>query len=412
MHLNLLAGLNKVRDIYFDMSMNLIDREKQSILQTYGRLAIIPEKANGVRICDIDGKEYLDFLGGIAVNILGHSHPEINKAINDQIQKYTHLSNYFYQKPQIELAEKLKALTSMDSVFFANTGAETSEGALKIARKWGSIKGKKKLIAFRGGFHGRTYGALSMMDKPKYKDGFGPFLEDISIIPFNDVEALSKEVDEQTQAVFFEVIQGEGGLNKVSKEFVARLNELKEIYDFIVMVDEVQSGMYRTGKFCAFQHYDLLPDVVTLAKGLGGGLPLGAIITNEIVSRLLTKGTHGTTFGGNAVSCVAGLKSIEILEKEFLDSIVKNIPYLHSKLDDTYTKFPSIVKEIRGMGYMVGLNLAIEARPIVDNLIDYGVIANSTGDRILRLVPPLIITSEDIDFFFNALWEVLFTKLD
>jgi acetylornithine/N-succinyldiaminopimelate aminotransferase len=384
-----------------------IQREKQSIFQTYNRLNVVIDKADGIRIYDTNGNEYLDFLGGIAVNVLGHNHKKINEAIIEQLSKYLHVSNFFYQEPQIRLAEEIKKLTKMDRVFFANSGSETSEGALKLVRKWGSSRAKQQIISFKGQFHGRTYGALSLMDKPQYKEGMGPFLDGIDIIEYNSITALEENISENTAAVFLEFLMGEGGLVEVKPEVVAKLKELKEKYNFLIVADEIQSAMGRTGKFCAYQHFDIDVDVITIAKGIGGGLPLGAIIAKEEVANSFDKGHHGTTFGGNALSCVAGLVVIDELNSGLQEHIIKIGKYLENRLNDLKSNYPNLIRSFRGRGLMCGIVLEIEARPIIEKLLDRRVIANATSINVLRLVPPYIINESDVDEFISHLDAVL-----
>lgn len=385
------------------MTDNIFQRDKESILNTYTRLPLEVVRAEGCYVWDSEGTRYLDLLGGIAVNVLGHSHPKVISAIEEQIKKYMHVSNFFYQKPQVELAEKLLELTGLSKVFFGNSGAETTEGSLKLARKWGAEHQKHKIISFKGGFHGRTYGALSLMDKPLYKDNMGPFLAGIEIIEYNDTDALQNNIDANTAAVFIEVIQGEGGLKYISEEFCATLMELKNKYDFLICVDEVQSGIWRTGEFCAYQNYDMDVDIVWLAKGLGGGLPLGAIITSERLDNTFLSGQHGTTFGGNAVSCAAGLAQLNEIDETFQNDIKKNSKFLEEGLHTLREKYPNYIDSVVGMGYMIGLDLTFEAKKLRDLLFDQHIITNSTSGNILRLVPPLILTKAELQYFLEEL---------
>jgi len=385
---------------------SLVDREKDSIFQTYNRLPISISEAKGCRVKDDNGNIYLDFLGGIAVNNLGHCNPVINEAIHKQVDKYLHVSNFFYQEPQIKLAEKLEELSNMKRVFFCNSGSEATEGSLKLARRWGHDNSKNELIAFTGGFHGRTYGALSIMDKPLYKEGMGPFLPNVKILPFNDISALENGLNHNVAAISIEFLQGEGGLTFATKEFVAAINSLREKYNFLVIADEIQSGLGRTGKFFAFQHYDFQPDIITIAKGLGGGMPLGAILGNEKVADVWSKGMHGTTFGGNAVSCAAGYAMLNEYEK-IKDDIILNSEYLKSMLEQIVIDFPDKVQEYRGIGFMCGLKLNFEAARLVQKMLERKVIVNSTSVSVLRLVPPFIITKEDIDEFISKLRDAL-----
>lgn len=385
------------------MSDSIFEREKKSIFQTYGRLPISVEKSKGLRVYSSDGDEYLDFLGGIAVNILGHSHPKILETIRVQSERYLHISNYFYQDAQINLADELKNISGFDRVFFSNSGSESNEGAIKLARKWGSENNKSDIIAFTGGFHGRTYGALSMMDKPLYMDGMGPYLPNRYVIEYNSIEALNQYINENTNAVVLECIQGEGGLAKVSQEFVDELKRLKEKFNFLIIADEVQSGVGRTGKFSAFEHFDLNPDIATYAKGIGGGLPLGAIMAKEEVAKVWIKGNHGTTFGGNALSCAVGVTVMNELNNGLMEYINSISEYLNQKLQFIQETFPEKVKEVRGMGLMTGLKLNFEAAKLVNELFERKVIANSASGTVLRLLPPYVLTKDDIDEFIEKL---------
>jgi predicted acetylornithine/succinylornithine family transaminase len=382
---------------------NLFKKEKESILQTYTRLGIAIDRAEGCYIYDTKGNKYLDLLGGIAVNVLGHSHPEVVKAAKDQIDRYMHVSNFFYQEPQIKLAEKLKELTGLSKVFFGNSGTETTDGSLKIARKWGAERQKHRIISFKGAFHGRGYGALSMMDKPFYKDNMGPFMAGFDTIPYNNPSVLADYLNDNTACVFFEVIQGEGGLVGISHEWVDELNRLQKKHDFLIAIDEVQSGIWRTGKFSAYDHFDLSPDILWYAKGLGGGLPLGAIVISERLDGTLASGQHGTTFGGNAVSCAAGLAQLEQFDDDMIEIVNDNSGYLRAGLESIKSKYPKYVDGVRGLGYMVGLNLTFEAKKLRDILLQDKIIANSTSNNILRLVPPLILTKEQITTFIESL---------
>lgn len=389
------------------MVSNLSEREKSVMYGIYKRLPITVDYAQGCRIYDVEGKPYLDFLSGIAVNTLGHSHPKIQNAIEHQIRRYMHLSNYFYQEPQIALAEKLVALSGLSKIYFSNSGAESFEGALKLAAKWGSVRGKKNMYAFSGGFHGRTYGSLSMMDKPLYKEGMGPFLDNKFVLPFNDCEALRAAIDEKTCAVALECIQGEGGISMVTQEFIDELTALRQKYDFLIIADEIQGGVGRTGKFMSYMHYKFTPDIVTLAKGIGGGLPLGAILFHERVADVWVRGNHGTTFGGNAVSCAAGLVVLNEVE-EWAESNAAAIgEYLQLRLGELAHNFPRDIVEIRGKGLMVGIVMSYDAQEFVDALLQEKVICNVTAGSVVRVLPPLIIGKQDVDEFIEALTKLL-----
>ena len=389
------------------MSLNLVERESEAILQTYGRLPVEIDYANGCYIYDTDGNEYLDFLGGIAVNVLGHSHSDIIDAIVEQSNKYLHVSNFFYQKPQVELAEMLKFITGYDKVFYSNSGAESTEGALKFARKWGAIHKKKDVIAFTGGFHGRTYGALSIIEGENYKKDMGPFIDDVKILEFNSVENLETQIDENTAAIFIEFIQGSGGLTVADPEWVTKISELQEKYNFLIIADEVQSGLGRTGKFFSYEHFDVKPDIVTLAKGLGGGIPIGAILLNEKTSKLLGAGQHGTTFGGNALACATGLVVLKKLNEGLQTDINRISAYLKKKLQELILKYPDKIKSYKGLGLMCGLEFNSPAKSIVLELLNRKIIANSTSNTVLRLVPPYIIDRLMVDRLIKELDSIL-----
>lgn len=386
---------------------NLIEKEQKYILQTYKRYPILIDRAYGTKIYDIYGNEYLDFLGGIAVNVVGHCHPNVITAIERQIRRYLHVSNYFYQDVQIEYSSKFLEISGYDRIFFTNSGTEAIEGALKIVRRWGNHRNKQKIISFTGGFHGRTYGSLSLMDKPHYKESMGPFLDNIKILEYNNSEALLNNIDDNTAGVFLEFIQGEGGLAKVSNSFVEKLMELKKKINFLIVADEIQSGMFRTGKLFAFEHYNIKPDIVTIAKGFGGGLPLGGILVQSHLQNIFEKGMHGTTFGGNPVACVAGLATLNVIYPNLLSKINDISKYLWNRLENIKDKFSEKVKEVRGLGLMCGLVLNFEANRLVEKLLEKKVITNATSRNVLRLVPPLIISEEDVDTFYHRLEDAL-----
>lgn len=391
-------------------SAALIVRENESLFQTYRRLPIVVDRASGCYIYDIEGRRYLDFLSGIAVNALGHGHPRIIDAVTEQTNRYMHLSNFFYQEPQIRLAELLKKASGYERVFFSNSGAESFEGAIKLARLWGTEHGKTDIIAFSGGFHGRTYGSLSLMDKPLYKNGMGPFLPNMSVIPFNDVTAIRAAVTERVCGVALEFLQGEGGIISASDEFVKTLEELREKYGFLIVADEVQAGVGRTGTFFGFERFGIRPDIVTSAKGLGGGLPLGAILTDNSIASLLQRGMHGTTYGGNAVACAAGAAVVGEVTSGLMDNVREQGLYLRECLLDTASEFPQIVKDVRGQGFMQGMALNSEAPDFVELMLKRGVVSNVTAGSVIRVLPPLIAGKKEIDEFIDALRNVLAEK--
>jgi predicted acetylornithine/succinylornithine family transaminase len=388
-------------------SAMLMEREHEVVFQTYRRIPVAIDRAEGARIFDLDGKSYLDMLGGIAVNALGHSHPKIIAAIETQIRKYMHVSNVFYQEPQVRLAEQLVAASGYPRVFFSNSGAEATEGAIKMARRFGSAHGRYDIVGFTGGFHGRTYGALSIMDKPLYKEGMGPFLPNTIVLPYNDIDALEARVDENTCAVMIEVLQGEGGISSATDEFVAALWSLKERYGFLVIADEVQSGIGRTGDFFAFERYGVRPDIVTVAKAMGGGLPLGAILATNEAASLLDRGMHGTTYGGNPVACVAGSVVVDEVMHGLMAHVREIGAYFIERMEVLRAEIPARIREVRGRGCMVGLVLNEDAAPVIPMLLANGVIANATAGNVIRFVPPFVIQRADVDELEHALRRVL-----
>lgn len=381
----------------------LFGREHDVLFQNYKRLPLAVVRAEGCRIYDAEGRIYLDFLSGIAVNALGHSHPRIVAAVTRQAQRYMHLSNFFYQEPQVRLAELLKEASGYGRVFFTNSGAESFEGAIKLARLWGRQHGQSDMIAFSGGFHGRTYGSLSLMNKPLYKDGMGPFLPNMQILPFNDPDTLRATVNERTCGIALELLQGEGGIVPASAEFVATIAELREKFGFLLIADEVQAGVGRTGTFFGFEHFGIRPDIVTSAKGLGGGLPLGAIITDDGIASLMQNGMHGTTYGGNALACAAGVAVLEELAGGLLEHVRTMGQYLRRKLEDIAAEFPLVVREVRGLGLMLGIVLVSEIPDFVGRMLRRGVISNITAGTVVRVLPPLIVAESEIDEFVAAL---------
>ena len=384
-----------------------MDAEAKLFFKTYKRLPLEVERGDGCYLFTTDGRKYLDMFSGLAVNALGYNHPDINAAIEAQIRKYNHLSNFFVQQPQIDLAERLIRLSGFQKIFFTNSGTEAIEGTIKLARKWGSPLGKKKLFGMTNGFSGRSMGALSIMDKEKYREGYGPFLENCGHIVFNDVIDLRSKVDGSTAAVFLEFIQGEGGIVPVSKEFVATLQSLRKQHGFLVVADEIQSGIQRTGKFFAYQHYEFAPDIVTVAKPIGGGLPLGAILGNEKVAGVWTYGVHGTTFGGNPVACAAGKVVIDTVTAEKMVKHVREISdYLREKLEILKTRY-DVIKEIRGFGLIIGVDLTVDSAPIVDAMLGEGVLVNSTAGSVVRILPPLIAGRAEVDTLIATFEKVL-----
>lgn len=377
--------------------MNALEREAQHFFHTYKRIPLEIERGEGMYLFTKDGKRYLDMFSGLAVNALGYGHPAVIKAIEQQARKYIHLSNYYLQEPQITLAELLTRHSGYDKVFFANSGTEANEGAIKLSRKWGSTRGKSEIVSFSNAFHGRTMGALSMMDRPKYRNGFEPFLDNFRIAEFNDAESLRKNVNEKTTAVFLEFIQGEGGIVPVTPDFAKEIQSLKEKYNFLLVADEIQCGIGRTGKFFGFQHFEVKPDIVVVAKPVGGGLPLGAFLAKAEIASVLEPGMHGTTFGGNPVACAAGIAVLnEIMNNGLMKQAETMGNLLKTKLIELKKEFPNLVTNVRGYGCMAGMELSRDGEPVVTALRDKGILLNCTNQNVLRFLPPLIVQEEHI----------------
>jgi len=388
--------------------MDLKEKEKQFILQTYKRLPIEVEHADGVYVYGKDGKKYLDFFGGIAVNALGYNDTRVKAAIIDQVNRYMHMSNVFYMDVQIELAETICKLSGYSKIFFTNSGTEAVEAAIKLSRRWGNREKKSKLFALTNSFHGRTMGALSLTDRAKYRHGYEPFLPEVEHITFNDTHELRRKIDTGTAAVFIEFIQGEGGINIASIDFVNELFTLRNEFNFLIVADEIQAGIYRTGRFFAFEHYGVHPDLVTLAKPLGGSLPLGGLLVDSKYVDVLDYGAHGTTFGGNPVSCAAGLAALrELSENKIGDHVTEVGGYLKQKLADFQSKYPDFVSEVRGIGLMIGIECKIECGDFVNRLLSNGVLVNCTNGNVIRLLPPLVIEEEHVDAFMAAFEKTL-----
>jgi len=388
---------------------NIFEKEKELFVSTYKRIPLEIVKGEGIYLYDKEGNKYLDFFSGLAVNALGYAHPEVNKAINEQVSKFSHLSNYFITESQIKFADKLIKYSGMSRVFLSNSGTEANEGVIKIIRK---VKGKdKKIYTFTGGFHGRTYGALTLTASEKYQQGFEPLLQNIDYINFNDSEDLLKKVDKNTAAIFIEFIQGEGGIFTASEEFVKDIEKLRKEFSFLLVADEIQCGIGRTGRAFAYELYNIKPDIVVVAKSVGGGLPLGAFLVSEELKDILTAGNHGTTFGGNPVACAAGNVVLEeIFEKGLLNQVKENGEYLFDQLTKLKDEFPGDIKEIRGKGYMAGIEHYNECSKLVEKFRDKKILVNCTNVNVIRILPPLIAGKEHIDFFISTYGEILKTN--
>ena len=375
----------------------------------YKRFKPVFVRGEGVWLFDSNGNKYLDLSSGIGVNALGHAHPHIVEKVKNQIEKLSHVSNLFYNLPQFELLEKLASLTKREAFFLSNSGAEAVEASIKLARKF--FQGKKwKIVSMHNSFHGRTYGALSATGQKKYHEGFEPLVPGFTYVPFNNIEALEEAIDEETCAVILEPIQGEGGIYPADKEYLKKVREITKEKGILLILDEIQTGIGRTGYFLAEEFYEIQADVILLAKALGGGLPLGAVCTTKDIASVMTPGSHGTTMGGNLVACAAGIAVLDTIGNEkFLREVREKGTYLQGKLLDLRNETPLIV-DIRGRGLMWGIELKINVRDILEELIEKGVVALSAGENVLRLLPPLIIEKEEIDYGLSKIREVLLKR--
>lgn len=384
-----------------------------SIFQTYRRYPVVLTRGKGSRVWDDRGREYLDFLSGIAVCNLGHCHPRIVKAIREQARKLLHVSNFFYTEPQAELAALLTRHSFADRIFFCNSGAEANEAALKLARKYAHDHsgGKRfEIITMEYSFHGRTLATLTATGQEKFHKGFLPLLPGFIYVPFNDIDALARAVTDRTCAVMFEPIQGEGGVNLPSPDYLGAVRELCDRKKLLLIFDEVQVGMGRTGRLFAYENYGVAPDIMTLAKALCGGLPAGAMLANSKVADSFTPGTHASTFGGNPVAMAAGVAVMqELLEGTALENCRKMGDYFLGRLEQLQDKYPGLIRQVRGKGLIIGMELFVNGKEIVNQCLRQGIIINCTLDKVLRFLPPLIVKKADIDRCVDALDKILGT---
>jgi len=375
----------------------VFDCYKDFILPTYKKFKIIFVKGKGNYLWDIDGKKYLDFFPGWGVNNLGHCHPKVLSAIRDQISKLVFIPNNYYNLAQAKLAKEIIYWSFKGKVFFCNSGAEANEAAIKLARKFGEGK-RFEIISFENSFHGRTLGALALTGQEKYRKGFEPLPEGFRIVKFNDLEQVKKAINERTVAIMLELIQGEGGINIADKDFVLGLRKLCDENNLLLIVDEVQTGIGRTAKMFCYQHYGITPDIMTLAKALGGGLPCGCMVVKEDYAYILKEAEHASTFGGGPVVCKSALAVLRTIQKEKLLSHAQKMgEYLIAKLNNLKEKYPQLIKEIRGLGLMIGVELNQPGNLIVERCLAKGLLINCTHENVLRLMPALIITKKEID---------------
>lgn len=387
-----------------------IEKNDLYLMKTYGRLPVVFVDGFESTLIDEKGRGYIDFLSGIAVTNLGYSNVKVKTAIINQASQIIHTSNNFHIKPQSDLGELLCKHSFASKVFFANSGAEANEGAIKLARKRAYLKygeGKNEVVAMKGSFHGRTLATLNMTDNPLYREGYGPHPTGFVFSPFNDTEALEATVNANTAAIILEPIQGEGGVHPAELAFIKKARELADQYDCALIFDEVQCGMGRTGKLFAYEHYGIEPDIMTLAKALANGVPIGAILAKGDFADTFQPGNHGTTFGGNHLATAAGKATLEeIVDNDLAAVAAQKGNYLKNKLIDL-SKKSSIVKEVRGIGLLVGMELTVPGQPFVEAMLKKGFIINCTHKNILRFIPPFTITEVEIDKMVVALQSVL-----
>lgn len=392
------------------MNNHYMEQAEQALVHTYNRYPIVLEHGEGVYLYDTEGKQYLDFAAGIAVCSLGYGHPEYNAALKEQMEKLLHVSNLFYTTSVADAAEKLKKASQMDRVFFTNSGTEAIEGALKAARKYAYTKktGKYEFIAMEHSFHGRSMGAVSVTGTENYRTPFEPLIGGVKFAKYNDLESVKAQVTEQTCAIILETVQGEGGIYPAESEFLKGIRALCDEKDIVLILDEIQCGMGRTGSMFAWQGYGVRPDIMCMAKAIGNGVPVGAFaMIEEIAEYSLKPGDHGTTYGGNPFVCTAVSKVLDIFEKEHIVEHVQTIaPYLEEALDKLVGKY-DVVLERRGKGLMQGLVLARPVSEVITNAQKEGLLVISAGGNVLRMVPPLVIEKEHVDEMIEKLENAL-----
>jgi len=402
----------KLRTNFLEVAMDsqtLMMLSEKYVANTYARYPVLLVRGKGTRVWDLEGEEYLDFVSGLAVCSLGHCHPKVVKAIQDQAEKLIHVSNFYYIEPQIQLASLLCKHSFADKVFFCNSGAEANEGAMKLARKYAKEKAGKdryEIITMERSFHGRTLATLTATAQEKFHKGYEPLMPGFKYVPFNDIRAVRNAIDSKTCAVMLEPIQGEGGVNCPSEGYLKALREICDEKGILLIFDEVQVGMGRTGKLFAYEHDGIEPDMLTLAKSLAGGVPIGALLIRKGIADSFRPGDHASTFGGNPLATAAGVASLTtILEEGMLENCQKMGDYFFSQLEALQKKFP-FVKEVRGKGLILGVELKIDGGTIVREMLRKKILINCTMGNVLRFLPPLIVTKEEIDRVVHALEEV------
>ncbi len=383
-----------------------ITASEKVLMNTYKRVPVVFVEGKDCTLIDSEGKKYLDMVGGLAASGMGHSPDFLVEAIHKQATQLMHVTNYYWNEPQYDLAKLLVDHSFADKVFFCNSGAEANEAAIKLARIYGYKKfdkPKSEIITVSESFHGRTLGTLSATANENYRVGYKPLPGGFKEVPFNDVKALEEAISENTCAIMFEPLQGEGGLTPATQEFVDKVKELAQKHEILIVLDEIQCGFGRTGTMFAYEQYDLKPDIMSLAKTMAGGFPIGAIVATERVAEAWQPGDHGTTFGGNPLACAAGVATVkEIINRKIPEKAKKDGAYLHEKLQKLMEKYTFVTK-IKGKGFMIGLELAFPGNEVVEKAFQKGLVINCTSGNVLRFVPPMVITREEIDEFINIL---------
>ncbi len=394
-----------------ETTQEILEKDQKDYLPVYGgRYGVVLDHGDGVKVYDNDGKEYIDFLGGIAVNVLGHGYKPLVDAVAHQAAQMIHCSNLFYTRAQADAAAKLVALSGLGKAFFANSGAEANEGAIKAARKYAHMTDpdRSQIITAWNSFHGRTLATLTATGQPHYQEGCGPLPAGFDYVHYNDIEELESKMSDKTCAVMLETIQGEGGVYPPKGDYLKQVRALCDKYGVLLILDEVQAGMGRSGTFFAYDTYGIKPDIVTLAKGLAGGVPIGAFLCTDEVAKAFQPGDHGTTFGGNPLACAAANVVIDtVSQPDFLARVKEIGAYFREKLETLAAKHPALVKEVRGQGLILGMELTKPGADIVTDCIAHGVIINCTMGNVLRFVPPLIITEADVDTVVSTVDDAL-----
>jgi len=393
------------------LTEELMQGARQYLMDTYARYPLALARGQGTKVYDVEGREYLDFLAGVAVNVLGHCHPKVTLAIQQQAHQLLHTSNLFYTEPQVKLAQVLVDHSFADKVFFCNSGAEANEAAIKLARRWAHAKhgpDRYEIVSMLNSFHGRTLATLTATGQDKVQKGFEPLPEGFRYVPFNDVEALAKALSAKTAAVLVEPIQGEGGVQVATPAFLTACRDLCRERGALLIFDEVQSGVGRTGKLFAYEHFNVTPDVMTLAKGLGGGVPIGACLATDNAATGFTPGSHGCTLGGNPLVCAAALAVLEVIleDRDILGQCARSGEYFMKSLLELKGRCPAIT-DVQGLGLMIGVEVTVDAREVVHDMRKRGILINATGERKLRFVPPLIVTAAEIDRVVVTLGDVI-----